>query len=218
MVFTPSAYVKQQAIKRLGIENVIVTPNGVDHTLFHPGAKQTRLDLPACYILFVGTLEPRKNLNLLIQAWEQIKDDFRETGLVIAGVSGSVFRQVHYARPMERVHFLGYVDDETLAGLYANAMLFVLPSQQEGFGLTALEAMASGAPVVVSDGGALPEVVGEAGMIFCLSDPHELAEALREGLSSAALRSALREKGLRRAREFSWQTTAASIWKSLDEI
>jgi glycosyltransferase involved in cell wall biosynthesis len=253
-VFTPSIYVKQKIIRRFGIENVTVTPNGVDHSLFHPGAKQTRLDLPACYILFVGTLEPRKNLNLLLQAWEQIKDDFRETGLVIVGVNGHVFRNISYRHPMERVYFLGYVDDETLAGLYANAMLFVLPSQEEGFGLPALEAMASGAPVIVSDGGALPEVVGEAGMIFsleCHSEPfgfaqdklreesrrfaaemlrhdakgvtpqhdiNQLTNALRACLSSTALRATLQEKGLQRAREFSWQMTAASVWKSLDEI
>jgi glycosyltransferase involved in cell wall biosynthesis len=119
---------------------------------------------------------------------------------------------------MERVRFLGYVDDETLAGLYANATLFVLPSREEGFGLPALEAMASGTPVLVSDGGALPEVVGEAGMIFCLSNPDGLTSALKECLSSAGLRSTLKEKGLARAMKFSWQATAESVWKSLNEI
>jgi glycosyltransferase involved in cell wall biosynthesis len=217
-VLTPSQYVKQKIVQRFGIRNVTVTPNGVDPAVFHPDAKQTRLDLPARYVLFVGTLEPRKNLELLLRAWEEIKEEFKETWLIIVGVNGNVFRDVHYPAPMERVCFPGYVDDETLAGLYAGATLFVLPSREEGFGLPALEAMASGTPVVVSDGGALPEVVGEAGMIFCLSNPEGLTNVLKECLSNAGLRSALTEKGLRRAGEFSWQATAEIIWKSLNEI
>ena len=119
---------------------------------------------------------------------------------------------------MERVRFLGYVDDETLAGLYANATLFVLPSQDEGFGLPALEAMACGTPVIVSDGGALPEVAGEAGVTFCLSDRHALGDALKECLIDADLRARLSEKGLERARGFSWEATAELIWKSLNEL
>jgi glycosyltransferase involved in cell wall biosynthesis len=171
-------------MKRFGIRNVTVTPNGVNGSVFHPGAAQTRLDLPARYVLFVGTLEPRKNLDLLLRAWKEIKDEFKETWLVIVGVSGNVFRNASYQHPMERVCFLGYVDDEMLAGLYAHASLFVLPSQEEGFGLPALEAMASGTPILVSDGGALPEVVGEAGRIFslqCHSEPLDFAQdKLRE--------------------------------------
>jgi glycosyltransferase involved in cell wall biosynthesis len=251
-VFTPSEYVKQKVIKRFGIRNVTVTPNGVDWSVFHPNAIQPRFDLPACYVLFVGTLEPRKNLDMLLRVWGEIKDEFKDTWLVIAGMSGNVFKDVNYRDPMERVRFLGYVDDQTLAGLYANATLFVLPSQEEGFGLPALEAMASGTPVIVSDGGALPEVVGEAGMIFSLkchaeerrhgrrneaspplrggdarswresplpqNDTSQLTNALKECLSNAGLRSALKEKGLRRARKFSWQATAEIVWKSLNEI
>jgi glycosyltransferase involved in cell wall biosynthesis len=119
---------------------------------------------------------------------------------------------------IERVCFLGYLDDETLAGLYANAVLFVLPSQEEGFGLPALEAMASGTPVIVSDGGALPELAREAGMMFCLSNPDGLSYALRECLSNERLRHQLKEKGLARASEFSWQATAGLVWKHLHEI
>jgi glycosyltransferase involved in cell wall biosynthesis len=217
-LFTPSEYVKQKVMKRFGIKNVTVTPNGVDRSIFHPDAKQTQPGLPAGYILFVGTLEPRKNLGLLLRAWSETKDDFKDTWLMIAGMSGNVFRAIHLAHESERVHFLGYVDDESLAGLYANATLFILPSQDEGFGLPALEAMASGVPVIVSDGGALPEVVAEAGMTFCLSDPTELTNLLKEGLSNARLRARLREKGLERAKRFSWQQTAELIWKNLHEL
>jgi glycosyltransferase involved in cell wall biosynthesis len=217
-VFTPSRYVQQKVIRRFGIRNVTVTPNGVDASIFHPDARQTLLDLPESYILFVGTLEPRKNLNLLLQAWNEVKDDFKDTWLIVAGVNGNVFRKARYPAGTERVRFLGYVDDGTLAGLYAGAALFVLPSQDEGFGLPALEAMASGTPVIVSNGGALPEVVGPAGVIFSLSSPNELIDVLMDCLSDAGLRSELKERGLQRARRFSWETTADLVWKALNEI
>lgn len=217
-VFTPSEYVKQKVVRRFSIRNVTVTPNGVDQSIFHPGARQNQLDLPACYILFVGTLEPRKNLNLLLRAWKEIKDEFPDTWLLIVGISGNVFREIHLSPDVERVHFAGYVDDQTLAGLYAGATLLVLPSQDEGFGLPALEAMSSGAPVIVSDGGALPEVIGQAGMTFCLSEPSELTNLMKECLRDPGLRASLREKGLERANLFSWQNTAELVWKSLYEL
>jgi glycosyltransferase involved in cell wall biosynthesis len=217
-VFTPSEHVKQKVMRRFGIENVVVTPNGVDHAFFHPDASPKELDLPKCYILFVGSIEPRKNLDLLLRAWGEIKNDFKETELIIVGVSGNVFRSVHLLQEVERVRFLGYVEDEILAILYANANVFVLPSQDEGFGLPALEAMASGTPVIVSDGGALREIVNEAGLIFCLSNPVGLKSALTECLSNAELRLELKEKGLVRAQQFSWQRTAELVWKNLNEL
>ena len=217
-VFTPSEYVKQKVMRRFGINEVIVTPNGVDPSRFYPSAKQTLFALPQDYILFVGTLEPRKNLEHLLHAWNAIKQEFKDTWLMIVGVSGSVFRTVNLSQQTERVRFLGYVDDETLAGLYASASLFVLPSHAEGFGLPALEAMASGAPVIVSDGGALPEVVGDAGLIFCLSEPNALKTAMKECLRDEKLRAELGEKGLERARKFSWQRTAEIVWKRLHDL
>ena len=217
-VFTPSNYVKQKITRRFGIKEVVVTPNGVDRSLFHPCAKQSRPDLPGEYVLFVGTLEPRKNLERLFQAWNEIKDEFTGMWLLVAGVSGNVFKSIRVSKDMDRVRFLGYVDDQTLAGLYAGASLFVLPSQDEGFGLPALEAMASGVPVIVSDGGALPEVVGDAGMTFCLSDPHGLKQSMKECLSNPGLREELRERGLERAKKFSWQTTAEIVWKDLHAL
>lgn len=217
-VFTPSEHVKEKVSRRFGIRNVTVTPNGVDHSLFHPGAKQMQFDLPPYYVLFAGTLEPRKNLEGLLHAWKAIKDEFKEMWLMIAGVSGNVFKTIQVSRELERVRFLGYVGDETLAGLYANALLFVLPSQDEGFGLPALEAMTSGTPVIVSDGGALPEVVGDAGMLFCLSDQNGLKNTLTACLSDAGLRTELRRKGLERAKKFSWQRTAEIVWKNLYDL
>ena len=218
LIFTPSEYIRRKAAARFGIKDVIVTPNGVNPSIFHPNAKQRERQLPECYILFVGTLEPRKNLGALLRAWNDIKDDFRETWLVIAGAHGRVFRPVQLAYTVERVHFLGYVDDDALPGLYANAILFVLPSLDEGFGLSALEAMACGTPVIASNAGALPETVGDAGLLFEPLRPDTLVAQMIRYLSDPDLRLLLKEKGLARANSFSWQRTAEIIWSTLNEI
>jgi glycosyltransferase involved in cell wall biosynthesis len=118
----------------------------------------------------------------------------------------------------ERVRFLGYVPEDALAGLYAKATLFVLPSLDEGFGLPALEAMACGTPAIVSSGGALPEVVGTAGLIFDLTDPGSLAHAIRDCLEDQALYSSLVARGLEHVKKFSWQNSAELIWNTLNGL
>lgn len=217
VIFTPSKYVKQKVMARFGVENVIVTPNGVDASVFHPGAGQNKYEFPRKYILFVGSLQPRKNLAGLMQAWHAIKDDFADTWLVLAGEAGKVYRTIKFFGD-ERVRFLNYVAEEDLPGLYANAELFVLPSFDEGFGLPVIEAMSCGTAVLVSNGGALPETVGEAGLIFDLSKPDTLATTLRNILCDNDLRRSMQEKGISHAKTFSWQGTAALIWKTLNEI
>ncbi len=217
VIFTPSEYVKRKVMARFGIKNVIVTPNGVDASIFHPSARQDTYEFSNQYILFVGTLQPRKNLQHLLNAWREIKNDFAEISLVIAGRTGHVFRNVKFLAE-ERLRFLGHVSDDDLPGLYANAELFALPSLDEGSGLPALEAMACGAPVIVSNGGALPEVVGDAGLIFDLSKPDTLSAVIKQCLNDNNLRSSLKEKGLARAKLFSWQRTAELIWHKLNEL
>ena len=217
-IFTPSDFVRNKIMQKFRTNNIIVTPNGVDRVTFHPQAKQDRYDLHRSYILFVGTLEPRKNLSGLIQAWSEIKDEFKKTFLVIVGAAGTVFGPLRLQGELERILFLGYVEEEDLPGIYANAQALVLPSFEEGFGLPALEAMACGTPVVASDGGALPELVGDAGIIFKLSEPGSLSSSLRECLSNQQVHISLKEKGLARAERFSWQTTAERVWNTLHEI
>jgi glycosyltransferase involved in cell wall biosynthesis len=222
-VFVPSEYVKRKVMSRFESDNVIVTPNGVDRSVFHTGAKQSTYAVPECYVLFVGSIEPRKNLGALLQAWHEIKDDFKDIWLIIAGTGRRVFKPVELSHTVERVRFLGYVEDESLPGLYADATLFVLPSFDEGFGLPALEALACGTPVIVSNAGALPETVGDAGLIFelrCHSEQGEesLSTSMRQCLADKDLRLSLKEKGLARAELFSWQKTAELIWNTLHEI
>lgn len=216
VVFTPSDYVKHKVEKQTGIRNVIVTPNGVDVSRFHPQAKQDTFTFPKRYILFVGSLQPRKNLQLLLQAWQTIKDEFKDLSLVVAGGVGPVFEAIKFVAE-ERVRFLGYVADSDLPGLYAHAALSVLPSLDEGFGLPALEAMACGTPVIVSNAGALPEVVGDAGLIFDVSKVDDLIRAIREVLCARNMRLTLQEKGLARAKTYSWRQSAERIWNTLHE-
>lgn len=217
VIFTPSEYVKQKVMGRFAVTNVIVTPNGVNTAIFQPAARQNEYEFPKKYILFVGSLQPRKNLTRLLQAWHAVKDDFKDTWLVVAGDAGRVFRAVKFFAD-ERIRFLNYVSEADLPGLYAQAELLVLPSFDEGFGLPAIEAMACGTPVLVSNGGALPETVGDSGFIFDLSKPESLVTALRNILCDNALRLSLKEKGLARARSFTWQSTAELIWNTLNEI
>jgi len=217
VIFTPSEYVKQRIMRRFGVENVVVTPNGVDTTRFHPEAKQGTYEFPKQYIFFVGSLQPRKNLVSLLKTWHKIKNEFPDLWLVVAGRAGNIFGDIKFNSD-ERIRFLGYVSEDDLPGLYAKATLFVLPSLDEGFGLPAIEAMASGIPVVISDGGALPEVVGDAAMIFKLSDPDGLTTAIRECLLDDGLRSSLIQNGLEHIKKYSWQKSAETIWNTLNEI
>ena len=152
-----------------------------------------------------------------MEAWHTLRDDFKDIWLVIAGEAGHVFKAIKFFGD-ERIRFMNYVCETDLPGLYGQAELLVLPSFDEGFGLPAIEAMACGTPVIVSDGGALPEVVGNAGLIFEVANPNGLAETLRECLSNNNLRLSLQEKGFARIKNFSWQQTAELVWNTLNEI
>jgi glycosyltransferase involved in cell wall biosynthesis len=215
-IVAPSDYVKRKITERFRGVKAIAIPSGVDVELFHPGARRSRPDLPQRYILFVGSLEPRKNLPALIRAWKQVQGRIPELSLVIVGASGNVFRPVNLPQGLPNLHFIGHAG-WTLPSIYANAELFVLPSLDEGFGLPVLEAMACGTPVLVSNGGALPEAAGDAGLIFDLAQPDSLASLMEQCVTDSTLRARLIEKGLARAREFSWQKTADEIWKTLNE-
>jgi glycosyltransferase involved in cell wall biosynthesis len=220
-ILTPSEYVRQKVMAHFNLKQarVVAIPEGVDLLAFRPqaGLPAGAYNLPRRYILFVGSIEPRKNLGGLLRAWDEVRDEFADLSLVIAGGTGRVFRRVALPHSAARVRFLGHVPEAHLPGLYAGAVLFVLPSLEEGFGLGVLEAMACGSPVLTSDGGALPEVVGDAGLIFNLASPSALAQALRQYLNDDGLRSSLRDKGLRRAASFPWERTAENIWKILQD-
>jgi glycosyltransferase involved in cell wall biosynthesis len=168
------------------------------------------------YLLFMGTLDARKNVGGLLQAYGQLlARSARTPKLVIAGGSGPDAAKwlEDIAEPplAGHVEYLGYVAADRREELFRGARLFVLPSFEEGFGLPVLEAMASGVPVITSNRGALPEVVGDAGLMIDPDDTAALSAALERIVTDPALRETLAQRGADRARQFTWKRTAADI-------
>lgn len=170
------------------------------------------------YILSVCTLEPRKNLKNLIRSYSQLKDDMKkEYSLVIVGKKGwlynEIFEEIENLKLHDRVKIIGYVPENHVPVLMNGAEVFVYPSIYEGFGLPPLEAMACGIPVISSNSSSLPEVIGDAGILFNPYDTDELTEKLSCLLSSEALKKEMSIKGEQRARIFSWEKTARETLK-----
>jgi glycosyltransferase involved in cell wall biosynthesis len=164
------------------------------------------------FVLSVGTIQPRKNYQRLIQALAKLNSP---VALVIIGSKGwkyeDIFNEVARLDLAERVHFLGFVADADLAALYSAATLFVYPSLYEGFGLPVLEAMACGTPVVASNQSALPEVVGEAGLLVNPRDVEAMAAAIARLLTEPDLHRCLAEAGRARAANFTWANMALKL-------
>jgi len=218
-IIAVSESTRRDVIRFLGVapDRVVTIPNGVEE-IFRPlgrarlEAFRRRNGLPERMILFLGTLEPRKNLLVLLEAYALLRQRGAQEMLVVAGGKGwyyeSVYATVERLGLRRWVIFPGYVPWEELPLWYNAAELFVYPSLYEGFGLPPLEAMACGVPVVVSNVSSLPEVVGEAGVLVDPQDPQGLAVAMEELLADPARRRELAEAGLARARSFSWERTA----------
>jgi glycosyltransferase involved in cell wall biosynthesis len=169
-------------------------------------------------ILFVGTAEPRKNLTRLLEAYASlIARAPNAPALVIAGnlpVSGADLLGSAHERLTPRVRLTGYVTDEERQRLYREASMLVLPSLTEGFGITALEAMTVGVPVVAANRGALPEVVGDAGILVDPESVPDLSNALERVMSDPRMRRSMSERGLERARQFSWTESADRLYEA----
>lgn len=168
--------------------------------------------LPEQMILYVGVLEPRKNLPTLIRAFKSLVERGSAYKLVIAGRKGwmydGLFRTINKLDLVNRVIFTGYVPEEELPLIYHAADLVVYPSVYEGFGLPVLEAMACGVPVITSNVSSMPEIVGNAGILVNPYRPEELAEAMYQILENADRRQHYAQQGLARAKDFSWARTA----------
>jgi glycosyltransferase involved in cell wall biosynthesis len=181
-----------------------------------------KLGVECEYVLNVGTLEPRKNLPRLFEAFRLLKDRHRiPHKLVVAGPRGwkdeEIFQSVRRLNLTDAVVFTGYIPDDTLNLFYSHATLLVYPSLYEGFGLPPLEAMAAGCPVAVSKTSSLPEVVGQAGVYFDPLEVEEIAQAIYRILDSPDFRANLIELGRARSREFSWEKTAAATLRIYKE-
>lgn len=192
-----------------------------------PQLKKVRkkYSLPKPFILYFGTIEPRKNLILLIKAFEALKektiwkgfegDVFSDLKLVIAGAKGwlykDIFKEVENSKYKEDIIFTGFIEDKDKPHLYNLANLFVYPSFFEGFGFPPLEAMACGVPTIVSNASSLPEIVGDGAVMIDPYNVDELAFAIRKVLEDKDLRENLIKKGLKQAKKFSWDKTAQEV-------
>lgn len=164
------------------------------------------------YILYVGSLEPRKNIGTLLEAYEQMRTDNPsiKTKLVLIGGESHVFADVRLKvkNYVEDVYFKGFVNDQMLLSFYKQARLFVYPSLYEGFGLPPLEAMASGIPVVTSITSSIPEVVGNAALMVSPYDTRQLSETMNRALTDDVLRTEMVRRGLAQVQKFNWYRVA----------
>lgn len=216
-VIAVSRHTRRELIELLSVPatHVHVVPNGVDDR-FRPLRESVVEDfrqqrgLPDRFLFCQCTIEPRKNLSILLRAFAAL--DETDYALVIGGGRGwqykSIFAMVEQLELTDRVWFPGFIPDEELPLWHNAANIFVFPSLYEGFGLPPLEAMACGTPVIVSDSSSLPEVVGDAGVLIDATDVNAIVSEIRHLLHDEEQTAFLADRGLARAKQFSWHATA----------
>jgi glycosyltransferase involved in cell wall biosynthesis len=231
-VLTVSEASKLDILRRFRVpaDKITVVYNAIDERLsLEPTDEDVervsaRYQLKDPFALYVGNIKPHKNLERLIEAFHQLRQEsaFEALKLVIIGDEISKYqglrRAVHVHKLHKHVRFLGFVPLDTLAVLYQLASVFVFPSLYEGFGLPPLEAMYHGTPVVTSNVSSLPEVVGDAAMLVDPYSSESIADGMRRVLTDEHLRAFLRERGMARAREFSWERSVQRIREVYGEV
>jgi len=218
-IIAVSENTRADVIRLYGVpgERIEAIPHGVDPAFCpRPAAEVAEFrrarSLPEHFILFVGTLEPRKNLGRLVEAFAKVRASANDLRLVFVGGKGwyydPIFSAVERLNLQDSVIFAGYVPNSDLPLWYNAADAFAFPSHYEGFGMPVLEAMACGTPTVTSLASSLPEVAGDAALMVPPDDIHALADALDRTLTDTTLRQELRAKGIARAAPFTWEETA----------
>lgn len=221
-IITVSETTRRDAIRILNIpeHKILAIPHGVsaeffhitDHTVLEAGCK--KYNLPEDFILFLGTIEPRKNLPSLLRAYHRLLESGCNYQLVLAGHEGWMMGElqdtIQKLKLGKFVHFTGYIPKDDLPVIYNSARIFVYPSLYEGFGLPPVEAMACGTPVVASDIPVNKDHVGDAGLLFPPDDEFQLFNHLDRLVKDRDLREDLSRKGIERSRAFRWQATAQS--------
>ena len=205
---------KRDAVRLLGLpeEKITVIHSGIPHAYFSPDpemieAVRVKYGIGRPFVLFVGTIEPRKNLDLLLDAFESLPPSLREHyQLVIAGPMGWGSR--HLAPRLRHVKYLGYIPEPVLPALMAAATAFVYPSLYEGFGFPVVQAMAAGVPIITSNVSSLPEIAGGTALLIDPRSQSDLHHALSRMLTSEGLRVALSAAGRQRAEYFHWENCA----------
>ena len=221
-IIAVSEFTKKQLVERLGAsaDKIEVVYEGVSRN-----AQRSMLNAQSIldkynlqkkkYILFVGTVQPRKNLQRLIEAFANLKSQISNLKLVIAGKLGWGYNEVVTLARKHGVIITGYINEAERYILLQNALVYVQPSISEGFGLPVLEAFSAGVPVVTSKGGALMEVVGGAGLLFDPLDVADICHKLSLVIDSHKLRRELIDKGRKRVREFGWDKTTRETYRIL---
>lgn len=207
---------------------IAVTYEGINEKFFHKPddafieRSKQKHRIAKNYILFVGTLEPRKNIPALIRAYDAAKTLHADFQLVLAGGLGWVYDEIFDAidksSVKENILLTYYLEWEELHALYHGASLFVFPSFYEGFGLPPLEAMACGVPVITSNASSLPEVVGDAAFLVSPEKEDDIAGAMEKVLGDRQLAAQMAQKGLERAKMFSWEKTAGQTLKIYEKV
>ncbi len=219
-IIVPSQYVYSKVLEIFNIPSskIVIIPEGV-RSIFSRNIESEnkklviqRFQLPEEFLLFVGTIEPKKNINLILDVFEKLSETYHQLGLVLVGKIGwkskRLLKRIDDLKRCCRIVMTGYVNSEDLAIIYNLAQLFIFPSFVEGFGIPPLEAMASGIPVVVSNCGAISEVIGSAGIALDANDKLGFYQSIKKVLDQKAYRQELVEKGLERIKLFSWKRTA----------
>ncbi|HPS22489.1 MAG TPA: glycosyltransferase family 1 protein [Methanoregulaceae archaeon] len=223
-IITPSVFSKNQLIDYLDInpQKITVIYNGVDHSIFKPIIGQNPFNFD--YILFVGSEQPRKNLKTLLEAFKILKQnpDFQNLKLVkVGGPETENFRRqtlqdINNKNLNGEVIFTGYIKEEDLPSIYSNARCFISPSFCEGFGLPTVEAMACGCPVITSNTSAFPEIISDAGLMRNPLDARGFADDIEMMLNDESFRNFFIQKGIKRAKEFSWDIASKEMKKVYD--
>ncbi len=212
-IITISNFSKQDIIKQYKIDKkkITVAYPGFDQEIFHPmGNKKDN------YIIYIGTIQPRKNLVRLIEAVSRI-DNLK---LVVVGKQGWKYEETLAAPKRfgveDRVQFLGFVPTEQLSDLISSSLAFIQPSLYEGFGIPVVEAMACGVPVLVSNVSSLPEIIGKAGLTFDPLSIDQIEQAIRTIISDNKLRARYSKLGLEQVKRYSWEKMAKAVLKSFE--
>ncbi len=230
-IITFSNFMKADILRRFpSIEaaKVRVIPHGLESYFLETVAPEElrtfrkRVSLPDDFLLFVGTLEPRKNLSRLVIAFKILLSRYPSLHLVLVGKGGkeekSLRRQVASLQLENKVHFLGYINRWGLRNFYHLATALIMPSLCEGFGFPLVEAMACGLPVLASNATALPEVGGPAALYFNPTEPEDIARTAASLLEDPELRQHLIQEGQKRVRNFSWERAASNTLTFYREV
>ena len=217
-IITISNFSKNEIIKYYSVDpdKIIVAYPGVDRKKYKPKRTLNKKD----YILYVGTLQPRKNIMGLIEAFSRL-ENINKLRLLIVGQKGwlykDIFNQVRKRGLENKIIFPNYVTENQLISYYQEALCLVLPSFYEGFGIPVIEAFACGCPVIASNSSSLPEIVGNAGLLIDPNQPASIATAIDSVCSDQHLRQSLIKKGLIRSKSFNWENPTKILYTTLTE-